>query len=118
MTTTITDKIFNASVERYDSEGWKFTPSIDFTGYTLVYMVKQNRNDNDSVAIISLTPELITEGALKKIVVVFDAETFKGINCGTYYHALKAYKDLNAVTIIKGKLSLEGEYIEAPVVEV
>ena len=116
----ITDKIFNTSVTKFESEGWKFRPSLDLTGYTLIYLIKESRHDKDSEAKKSLTPTFITENGLVKIIVEFPLDSLQNLDCErSYLHSLKAISanGLTAITVFKGKLTILEEYIENPVVE-
>ena len=116
---TITNGVFNTEILRYDSKGFKVTPSIDFTGYTLKYFVKKHKTDADIDSIIDLVPEVITENDLKKIIITFVPSDFNDISTGTYYHALKAIStnEQTAITIFKGELSIIQDYIKNSIVE-
>lgn len=107
---------FNKTIEKCDSDGIKVTCDLDFTDWTLIYLAKQDPTDNDQDSVISLTPTIIEEDSIKKIFIEFLPEHTSNVDCGTYSHALKVIStnEQTAITLFKGKLNIEQNYINAP----
>lgn len=123
MATKIFDKIFNTSIIRYDSEGFKvtptFTPTLDLTDYTLKYYVKKYRNVEDEDALLTLSPILIEEESTQKININFLPTDYDNLPIGQYHHALKIISndENTAITIFKGTLEVTQDYIKYPIEE-
>lgn len=107
---------FNKTIEKCDSDGIKVVCDLDFTDWTLSYLAKQEPTDKDQNAVISLIPTIITEDNLKKIFIEFLPSSTSNVPCGTYSHALKVISpnEQTALTLFKGKLSVEQNYINMP----
>lgn len=108
---------FNTSVRKYDSDVITVTPDIDYTGWTLKYMVKNSYSDLDADAVLSITPQLITVGALKKIAITFTPEILQNIELGSYQHTLKvtSLNGQTATTLFMGILNITEAGVNYPV---
>lgn len=106
----------NKTIEKNASAGIKIAANVDFTDWTLIYLAKQNMTDADANAVISITPVVITEDDTKKILVSFTPSATSTVAVGTYFHALKviAPNEETAMTLFKGQLTIEQNYINAP----
>lgn len=117
--TTITNGIFDAQILRYDSEGFKVTPSIDFTGYVPKYYIKEREIDKDADAIVTIEPTFSTVETITSIIVAFPLTTFDDLPKGNYYHVLKVASadGQTAKTIFRGELKVLQDYAKYPVAE-
>jgi hypothetical protein len=108
----------NFTIKKYDSNSIIITPDQDFTGWTLKYLVKERLSDTDIQAVISITPQLIAEDNLKKIIIPFTPTNTSSVVAGNdYHHALKAISsnNLTAITLFTGKLIIQTASITYPI---
>jgi len=107
---------FNKTIKKCDSDGIKVICNLDFTDWTLIYLAKRNPTDNDQTSVISLTPTIIIEDGLKKILIEFFPGSTANVPVDNYFHALKVISPnaQSALTLFQGKLTIEQNYINAP----
>ena len=80
---------YNRTIYKYESDGFKAIPTIDYSGWELKYMIKKSKTDRDIDALLSITPTFVTESGTVKIQVLFLPENLESISDGKYWHALK-----------------------------
>jgi len=125
-------EIANSIIERNTSHIIIYIQQLDFTGWDLVYLAKNNINDDDdAITNINILPQIvnisdldlsddeksqIADGIEKAIVVIFPPSATKNKKITYYEHSLRAISadKENVITLFNGKLQVTPDRIKAP----